>query len=483
MGADNPERSVEEVDVLVIGGGVLGTAVAARLSRTTASVVLLEAEDDLAEGASKGNAGIATCFYGAPGTLESRLIAASNPVWEDLCARLDVPYRRMGALMIAVTAEQEARLEPILEGIRARGARAELLTGAQARAIEPMISDRTLGAISLPDEGLIDPMRLAIGYAELAHRNGARIRRATPATAVTSEGSAVRTVRTPAHGLAPRFVVNAAGLDLGRVSAMAGGEALERTPRQGQYWILDREVGARFNRIVFPIPLEHTRGVQVVPTTNGSVLLGPSAQDTDRRDDKSTDRETLEGIVAQIRALTPGLTLDHAIKSYGAIRPAGTETFLARFDARILNLIHVGSRSAGVSLSPALADYVLHLLREAGLDAPDRADAATAVPRLPRLLLDPQPERLFKLDRRYAQVVCACEQVSAAEIAAALTSGVPARSIEGIRKRTRATGGRCQGSVCLAGVAFLCSLHTGLPPERIPYGRSRGTLGIGHAGS
>jgi glycerol-3-phosphate dehydrogenase len=474
---------VEGVDVLVIGGGVVGTAVAARLSRTTARVCLVEEEDDLAEGASKGNAGIATSFYGAPGTLEARLIAASNPMWEDLCARLDVPYRRMGALMIAVEPEQAERLKAVQEDIQARGARAELVSAADARRIEPMISERTLGAVSLPDEGLIDPMRLTIGYAELAVRNGASVRLQSPVTEMVTEGGRVRTVITPGGAIATRFVVNAAGLGVDRISALAGGEALRMWPRQGQYWILDREFGARFNRIVFPIPLEHTRGVQVVPTTNGSVLLGPSAQDTDRPDDKSTDRVTLDRIFEQVRTLVPAVSLEHAIKTYCAIRPAGDETFRARVDDRVSNLVHVGSRSAGVSLSPALADYVLDLLREAGLTAPDRPDAFSAIPCVPRLLLEEDPERLVSLDPRYAQVVCACEQVTAAEISAALTSRVPARSIDGIRKRTRATGGRCQGSVCLAGVAFLCSLHTGLPPERIGYGRSRGTLGMGHAHS
>ena len=474
---------MEEVDVLIIGGGVLGTAVAARLSRTTARVCLVEAEDDLAEGASKGNAGIATSFYGAPGTLEARLIAASNPLWEDLCARLDVPYRRMGALMIAVEPEQAERLESISKDIQARGARAELISAAEARRIEPMITERTLGAVSLPDEGLIDPMRLTIGFAELAVRNGASVRLSSPVAAMVTEAGRVRRVMTPSGAIATRFVVNAAGLGVDLTSAMAGGEALRMWPRQGQYWILDREFGARFNRIVLPIPSEHTRGVQVVPTTNGSVLLGPSAQDSDRRDDKSTDRVTLDGIFQQVRTLVPAVSLEQAIKTYGAVRPAGDETFRARLDARVSNLIHVGSRSAGVSLSPALADYVVDLLREAGLTAADRPEAFLANPRIPRLLLEDDPERLSSLDPSYAQVVCACEQVTAAEISAALTSLVPARSIDGIRKRTRATGGRCQGSVCLAGVAFLCSLHTGLPPHRIPYGRSRGALGIGHARS
>jgi glycerol-3-phosphate dehydrogenase len=468
-------------DVLVIGGGVLGTAIAARLSRTSARVVLVEAEPDLAEGASKGNAGIASCFYGDPGTLESRLIGASVHGWEELCRNLDVPYRRMGALMVALNPEQAQELPRLRDMIAAHGARAQLMSAREARRDEPMIAPDCQGAISLPDEGIIDPMRLTIGFAELAARNGARIQLSTRVIGFESRNGHIEHAETPAGWILPRFVVNVSGLFSDDVSAMAGGERFRMWPRKGQYWLLDREFGSSLSRIIFPVPQEHTRGIQVVPTTNGSTLLGPTASDGDDRFDKSTDGATLTEIFEAARALVPAVSLDFAIKSFSALRPASDEPFRARFDRIVGNLVHVGSRSAGVSLSPALADHVLGLLRDAGLDASDRAEATQAIPSTKRLLSDPRPEDLPRIDPLYQQVICACEQVTAAEIVAALTSEVPARSIDGIRKRTRATAGRCQGSICMTGVAFLCSLHTGQPPYAIRYGRSDGTLGIGSA--
>src|SRR5439155_20936083 len=173
---------MDRADVLVVGGGVMGAAVAARLSQTTARVLLVEEQDDLAEGASKANAGIATSFYGMPGTLEARLIAESNPRWEDLCGRLDVPYRRIGAVMLAVGPREAAGLPAVYEAIVAHGARAELVTAEQARDLEPLITGDCAGGISLPDEGIIDPMRLTVAYAELAARNGATIERSRRVT-------------------------------------------------------------------------------------------------------------------------------------------------------------------------------------------------------------------------------------------------------------------------------------------------------------
>ncbi len=470
-----------DYDVVVIGGGVLGTAVAARVAMTTASVCLLEAADDVAEGASKGNAGIASSYYAPPGTIEADMIAASWPRWPDLCERLDVPFSRPGALTVALDPGQAEKLPAIHAEAQAAGTRAELLTGEQARELEPLISPECCGAVHLPDEGLIDPMRLTCAYAELAAANGAEIRLSCPALGFEREGDRLTAVDTPSGRVGARWVINAAGVAAGEISALADGEPLKIWPRKGQYWILDRAFGARMRMMVLPVPMPHTRGVQVVPTTNGSVLLGPDATEIEDPEDKSTEHENLQAILAQTERLVPSVTLDCAIKTYAANRAACEETVRVRPDSVRPNLIHAGNRSTGISSSPGTADRVLELLRADGLESPDRPDQIRSLPKVRRLLLDPDPGTLDDIDPRYRQVVCVCEQVTAAEIAHALSGRVPARSIEGVRKRTRATAGRCQGSVCMAGVTFMCSLHTGLPPGQIRQGPELATVGVGSA--
>jgi glycerol-3-phosphate dehydrogenase len=451
-------------DVVVIGGGVLGCAIAARIAATTARVCLLEATGDVAEGASKGNAGIAVSYYGEPGTLETDLINRSNPGWEERCRRLDVPYRRIGALMVAVDEPEEQKLPGILDEAHACGVRAELLDGRAARAIEPLVTPDCRAAVYLPDEGLIDPMRLTVAFARLAVVNGADVRRDTPVTGLHRDDRGIWRARTPAGVVSGRFVVNAAGVAAGEVSAMAGGEPFRVWPRKGQYVVLDREFASRLRSIVFSTHLPDTKGVNVVPTTHGSCLLGPTATDHDDPSDRATDADTVSGLLARAHRLVPAAAAAAPIKVFAANRPASEETMRLRLDARVDTLLHATNRSTGVSTAPAAADVALDLLRGAGLDAGERAAAVTALPSVPRLRTDPEPERLTAIDPAYGQVVCACEHVSAAEIAAELRDPVGARSVDALRKRTGASYGRCQGSICMAGLTFMCAMAAGDGP-------------------
>jgi glycerol-3-phosphate dehydrogenase len=467
---------MRDVDVAIVGGGVIGAAVAARLSATTARVRLFERNADVADEASKGNAGITSSYYAEPGSLDAELISATYPRWEDTCARLDVPFRRIGGLITALTEEEEDQLPPKLEEARGCGVRAEIINGERARELEPLISPDCRQALWLPDEGIIDPMRLTIRLAELASCNGADIRLGSPVIDLERSGASISGVRTPFGVSGARFVVNASGLALGEISELAGGESYRLWPRKGEYWLLDRRFGSRLKHIVFATPLPDTKGIHVVPTTNGTALLGPSVEDNDRPLDKDTDEATLTYIYERARRLVPSVALDDAIKTFAAIRPASDERIRVRVDRKVPNLVHAANRSTGVSSSLGIADMVLALLNDAGLDAADRKDAIDHLPPVPRLLDEPDPVDLTRLDPRYGQVVCVCEQVSAAEIARSLEGPLAARSIDGIRKRTRATGGRCQGAVCLAGVAFMYSIATGVGPSEIPV-VADGTLG------
>jgi glycerol-3-phosphate dehydrogenase len=465
-------------DVVIVGGGVLGTAAAARLAQTTARVALVEAHSDIAAGASKGNAGIVTAYYAPEGTLESRLLLDSLYRWEDICERLDVPFRRCGVLTVALDAEQEAALEPLAAQQRAVGLQPRILTAAQARELEPLITERVRAALFLPEEGIIDPFRLTWGYAELAAANGAEVRLSHPVTGIVSEADGTLTVRTARGSLRARQLVNAAGLGANAVSVLAGGESFHDWPRKGQYWVLDRSFGARMQTVVVPVPGAITRGVQVVPTTNGSALLGPDAADHEDPLDVAVEHESLAALAATTAELIPSLTTELAIKTYAANRPAGDEPVRVRRDVRQPRMVHAYNRSTGVSCSPATAERVLELLREAGLSCKERDDAVVRLPTVPRLLFASDPVSLVHADPRYCQVVCACEQVTAAELAAAVGGRVPARSIEGVRMRTRATGGRCQGAYCLAGVTLACALAAGVGPAGVGQGPADGTIGV-----
>jgi glycerol-3-phosphate dehydrogenase len=464
-----------DYDVVVIGAGVLGAAVAMRLSTTTARVCVVDAEHDVGEHASKGNAGIAVSYYGAPDTQQTRLLRASNPGWERLCERLDVPYRRIGAVMVALDADESTRLEETLEEIHDCGVRADLLTATAVRAHEPLVTESVRAGLSMPDEGVIDPMRLTVGFARLAAINGVPIRLGERVTAIEYDGE-TSTVITEKTRLRTRFVVNAAGVQAGAISGLAGGEPLTCWPRQGQYVVLDRTFGQALRRIVFSTHTPQTKGCNVVPTTHGSVLLGPTARDLEDPEDRATDAETVAAILEQAERLVPATSSASAIKTFAANRPAGDEAHRLRIDSQVPWLLHVTDRSAGVSISPAAAELALQLLNEAGLDASERSRVQSALPAIPRLRTSADPTTLTEIDPLYGQVVCACEQVSAAEINRALDGPVPAISIDGVRKRTGAAYGRCQGSLCLAGISFLTAMSTGAGPATVQQ-TTRGMVG------
>lgn len=478
---DSPGPVQADADVVIIGAGVLGCAIAARLAQSHLRVRVLESADDVAEGASKGNAGITSSYYAPPGTLECDLVAESNGSWEDLCERLCVPYRRIGALTVALDEAGLAALDELEAQVRAAGSKVERLTGNAARLQEPLLTDGCVGALYYPDEGIVDPMRLTWAYAELAAANGAVFHFESPVIGFdTGPDGRLRRARTPRGAFAARYFINAAGLGSGKISELAGGEPIRMWPRKGQYWILDREFGQQLSRIVLPVPMPNSRGIEVAPTTNGSVLLGPDAVDGTDPADTSTDAAGLREVFERTRQLIPSVSLEMAIKSYAASRPAADEPVRLRLDRVVANLVQAGNRSTGVSTSPAFARRVAALLADAGLDTSVRHTAIGRLPATRRLLLDPAPETWPDGDITTQTVVCVCEQVTVSEITHALTSAVPARSVEGVRKRCRATGGRCQGSVCLAGVILLCAAVGQVEPGDVRIGPFGGRVGIAH---
>lgn len=480
MNRQTAQPAAGPFDVLIVGAGVLGCAIAAELAQTSLIVCVLEAAGDVAEGASKANAGITSSYYGPPPGIECELIGESNDGWEELCGRLNVPYRRIGALTVAFDADGIAGLDELQTQVRAAGAKVERLTGDEARQHEPLLSEECVEALYYPDEGIIDPVRLTCAYAELAARNGAEFRFGEPVIDFVRDGQGRLTDAITSRGaVSCRYVVNAAGIGSGTISGLAGGEQIRMWPRKGQYWILDRDFGQALSRIVLPVPTPSTRGIEVAPTTNGSVLLGPDAEEGGDPQDRGTSHANLERIFAETRRLVPTVSLDRAIKSYAGSRPAADEPVRLRFDARVDNLIHAGNRSTGVSTSPAFGRRVKGLLAERGEDTGARPDRVTSLDPIPRVLLEPDPVQVA--DRRPGDdmVICVCEQVTAAEINAAVTSAVPARSVEGVRKRCRATGGRCQGSICMAGVILLTANAHGIDPAEVGMGPGAGSVGCG----
>jgi glycerol-3-phosphate dehydrogenase len=475
-------KQVSDLDVLIVGAGVVGAAIAARLSQLDAKVAVIERRHDIADETSKSNSGITATGWTLPvGGLEAQLVCASSPRWEDVCRRLGVPFRRCGVVAIARTAEDAERIPQLVRNAEANGVKVRALSPEDVVAAAPHATPVSAGGIEVPAEGVIDSIRLTIGYGELAAANGVRFHFGEPLLSAAAAGNEVAIVRTPKQVLRPRFVINAAGLGADTVSRILGCEDFEIIARRGEWLLLDREFGRRVPRILTMMPTERTHGIMVIPTAHGTCLLGPTAEDLDNKHDRSTSRPVLDGVLRECRTLMPDIDERFVIKTFSGLRPHSQRTYRIERSGVMSNVIQAaGIRSSGVSGSLGIADYVLGLLQQAGFDRPVKSSFTDSLDSpLPFCdTLDCEAAAASPLGRT---VVCACEKVTAAEIHRSLTSPLPARSISGIAKRTHATWGRCQGSACLSGVSFIASLYLGGKPWELPFGEPGSTLGVGRA--
>ncbi|WP_197373217.1 NAD(P)/FAD-dependent oxidoreductase [Mycolicibacterium baixiangningiae] len=473
--------NTQRYDIAVIGAGVIGAAIAAELSRHSVRVGWFEAAHDVAEGASKANSAIASSGYDLPpGSLESDLILESSPQWETICGTLDVPFRRIGALSLGFDESDTESLKQLAAQAEAAGVAAETISGRALRQAAKTAAPTAIEALHVPAEGIIDPIRLTIGLAKLAVVNGVDLHRSTPVTGFWHHPSGqISHVVTPAGAVSVGVVVNAAGVNADRISDAAAAEPFGMWPRKGQFMLLDRAVGHLVPKIMSTAPTPHTRGIYAIPTTNRTVLVGPTADDRQDRSDKATDATTQDSVWSRAqRLLPPEIERRFVTKTFSGLRPASDRTYRLEVSPKVPNLVHAaGIRSTGVSSAPAVARYIANLI-DAELMTLTAKPAArrriSAIPRLAEMATDTaatdftgQPGS--SPDQR-PMVVCACEHVTAAEISAECRGPVPATSLDGVRKRTRAMAGRCQGAYCSVGVGFILSSATGQQPGEIRQG-------------
>ena len=443
-------------DVAVIGAGAVGSAIASALTRQGARVALMEARGDVGAGTSKANTAIwHTGFDAKPDSLEARLVARGHRLLEERAEEFGWPIERVGALLVAWDEEQVARLDAIIDQARANGyARARPMSADEVYAAEPHLGPGALGGVSIPDEGLLDPWTITIALATDAVLNGAVLMLDSPVERIdrTPDGYVVA---TPQGGVACAWIVNAAGLGSDLIDRALGHDGFTITPRRGQLIVYDKAARDLVRNVILPVPTATTKGVLVSPTVYGNVLLGPTAEDLQDRTDTRTTREGFDFLLGHGRRIMPELLDFEVTATYAGLRAATehSDYCYGVFD-RYVRV--AGIRSTGISSCLALAEQVCADLAEAGLATKPLASPRTArMPNLAESLPRPYADAtLIAEDPAYGDLVCLCERVSAGEIRDALASPVPARDADGLRRRTRALAGRCQGFHCGARITM-----------------------------
>jgi glycerol-3-phosphate dehydrogenase len=460
-------------DVIVIGGGVVGCAVLRELSRYDLSLLLLEKEADLAEGITKANSGVIHGGFNVPpGSLKARTNVAGLGKIYGLASELGVPHRKTGKLVIALTDDERTRLEELkAEGDRNGTPDLEIVGASEIPKIEPLARGRW--ALYSPHTGIISPYEFTIALAECARRNGARVLLEAPVVSVEFRSGVFR-LGTPKGIFAARWVVNSAGLFADEVARLAGITDYQIYPYRGEYLITDKDPGFRLRLPLYPVPPKDDPGlgIHITPTMEGNILLGPSAEDIHDKTDIASTRSVMDRLKDEAGRLMPELRHAPFIHAYSGIRPKlvdprGREKFrdfvVEESGARPGWTNLLGIESPGLTSAPAIAEMVAEMIgvRE---DLRPKTDFHPGLPANPRFAALGDGERMARVagNPEWGEMVCRCEHVTRAEVAAALRNPFGARTMDAVKRRARCGMGRCQGGFCTPRIVEI------MQEERIP---------------
>ena len=439
-------------DVIIIGAGVSGCAVARELSRYELDICVLEKESDVCEGTSKANSGIVHGGFDAkPGTLKAKLNVLGNQMMDEMAEKLDFPFRRNGAMVVCQSKEEMAVLEELMERGKKNGVEGmEMLSRSQALLLEPNLADTVYAAIHIPSSGIVCPFEMNLAYAENAVQNGVQFHLETEVKHIEKMENGFR-VLTDKGMFETRFLINAAGVYADIFHNMVSREKIHITPRRGEYCLLDKNAGNLVERTIFQIPTPKGKGVLVTPTVHGNLLIGPTAADITDKEGTETTSDGLEEVMKKCTKSVKNIPKRQIITSFAGLRAHEDDgDFIIQEVKDAKGFIDVaGIESPGLSSVPAIGVYVRDIM--AGLtelcEKKEFCEQRKRITRISELSREEQ-NGLIQENPAYGQIVCRCEGVTMGEILDAIHRPLGATTLDGIKRRTRAGMGRCQAGFC-----------------------------------
>lgn len=455
-------------DVLIIGCGIIGAAAAFELSRYQLRVTILEKENDVADGTTKANSAILHAGYDPlPGSLMARLNVRGVELAKELCQRLDVPYQACGSFVLAFTPEECAALETLkARGVANGVPELAILTGDEARRMEPNLSDQVMAALFAPTAAICSPWEYCLALAETAVQNGAELHLETMVTGMEKQEDHWL-VHTTKGDFAARYIINAAGVSADLVHDMALPHSFTIRPSRGEYYLLDKAEGRRVKRTIFQCPNKDGKGVLVSPTVHGNLIVGPNACPV-VGDDTSTTADGLEFVRSTALKSVPSIAFGQSIRNFAGVRAhaVGGDDFILQETDGFVDA--AGICSPGLSAAPAIAEYLVELLQKAGMVLEKKQTFVCERRRTRFKELPPEGRAaLVQQNPSFGRVICRCETVTEGEILEALHSPIPPRSVDAVKRRVNAGMGRCQGGFCGPRVVEILARELGLRPEQI----------------
>lgn len=466
-------KSMKNYDVIIIGAGVAGCAAARELARQDRKIAVIEKCQDVCEGTSKANSAIVHAGFDAePGTLKAKLNAQGSRMMEDLSKELDFSYRRNGSMVLCFEEANREKLDLLLKKGNENGIpELKILDGEEVRKLEPSISQEVCAALYAPTGAIVCPFEMTIAFAENAYENGVEFYFETEVMSITKDGGCqgYRLMTGRGEFTAP-IIINAAGVYADVFHNMVSGNKIHITPRKGEYVLLDKAAGTVVSHTIFQLPGNFGKGVLVTPTVHGNLLVGPTAYDIEDRDGVNTTQEGLDTVIVKGRKSVPAIPVRQTITSFAGLRAhEDRDDFIIGECEDASGFFDVaGIESPGLSSAPAIGVYVAGLVMKrfpAGMKEHFKAGRKGVV-HMASLSAEEQ-HKLIQKDPAYANVICRCEMVTEGEILDAVRRPLGAKTLDGVKRRTRAGMGRCQAGFCTPKTMDILAREWNMEPEDI----------------
>ena len=463
-------------DVVIIGAGVVGCAIARYLSGYDARVLVIEREEDVCAGTSKANSGIVHAgFDAASGSLMAEMNVRGCEMMPGLAKQLDFPYINNGSLVLCFHEEDRPRLRELYErGVRNGVKGLQILSGTAVREMEPEISPQVIEALWAPSAGIVCPFLLTVALAENAADNGVEFLFSDGVEKIESTENGFRVVMHSGAEVLTRAVVNAAGVYADVFHNMISSRKIAITPRRGEYILLDNEAGNLVKATVFQLPNAYGKGVLVTPTVHGNILVGPNARDLADKEDTEITASGLEEVKTKARASVPNIPFGKMITGFAGLRAhESSGDFILGEDPEHPGFIDAaGIESPGLTAAPAIGEYLSgqiasRLCLQRKQDFRETRKGIPAFAKLPR----EEQEPLLKLRPDYGNIVCRCEKISEGEIRDAIHRTPGAKSMDGVKRRVRQGMGRCQAGFCTPKAMEILARELGVSMEKVAKNR------------
>ncbi len=459
-------------DVLIIGAGVIGGSIFRELTKYNLKVSVLEKENDVSMGTTKANSAIIHAgFDPNPESVVAKYNVRGNEMYEGLCKELDVPFKRNGAMVVAFAEENMATLETLYKkGVKMGVKGLRLLSKEETLKKEPNLNDTVVGALYAPTSGIVCPFQYTIALFENAVSNGGELYLESEVVSIEKNDGIFFVKTKDGKEFKSRYVVNAAGVYADEVHNMIAKEKFSIRPRTGEYIVFDKSQGRLFNSTIFPCPSKMGKGILVSPTVHGNLFIGPNAVDIDDKENKSTTQLGLDEIKKAANITTSKINYRESIRNFAGLRAiSSTGDFIIEENDDEKGFIDVaGIKSPGLTCAPAIAEDVVKILKEAGLDLERKTNfiSRRKQVRFMDLSVDERNE-LIKENPQYGNIVCRCESITEGEIVDAINRSFGQISIDGVKRRCRPGMGRCQGGFCSPKVLDIIAREKNISKEDV----------------